>query len=110
MTKYTSNQFDIKDGYYGPNQDFGGQYVPEVLLPALEELEEAFSKYKNDTEFLAELQELRTNFIGRPSPLIFASNLTRKLGGAQIYLKNEVTKLTTAFIKFYWRKEWAKLK
>jgi len=94
MTKYTSNQFDIKDGYYGPNQDFGGQYVPEVLLPALEELEEAFSKYKNDTEFLAELQELRTNFIGRPSPLIFASNLTRKLGGAQIYLKNEGNNLT----------------
>ncbi|MEI6729442.1 MAG: tryptophan synthase subunit beta [bacterium] len=88
MPKYTPGQFDVKDGYYGDGK-FGGQYIPEILLPALDELEEAFETYKNDPEFLAELEYYRKNFIGRQSPLIFASNLTKQLGGAKIYLKNE---------------------
>jgi tryptophan synthase beta chain len=92
--KYTTEQFQIKDGFYGPNQDFGGAYVPEILLPALKELEETFEKYRNDEEFLQELKFYQKNFVGRPSPLIFAKNLTKKLGGAKIYLKNEGANLT----------------
>ncbi len=91
---FTADQFVCQNGFYGPNQEFGGQYVPEVLLPGLEELEEAFEKYKNDPDFLAELAYYRQNLIGRPSPLIFAKNLTKKLGGAKIYLKNEGNNFT----------------
>lgn len=95
MPKFHEKQFDISpDGYYGPDQEYGGRYVPEVLRPALEELESAFNKYRNDNDFLAELNDLRTNFVGRPSPLIYAKKLTEKLGGAQIYLKNEGNNLT----------------
>ena len=81
-------------GYYGPNQEFGGQYIPEILLPAMQELEEAFALYRNDVDFLAELEFYRQNFIGRPSPLFLADGLTRKLGGAKIYFKNEGNNLT----------------
>ncbi len=89
------HQFDIQaGGYYGPQQGFGGQYIPEILIPALQELEEAFNKYKNDPDFLAELKYYRENWIGRPSPLIYAKNLSEQLGGAQIYLKNEGANLT----------------
>lgn len=92
---FTPNQFDIqKGGYYGTDGEFGGRYVPEILLPALEELEEAFYKYSVDPEFLNELEDLLTNFVGRPSPLIFAKNLTEQMGGAKIYLKNEGSNLT----------------
>ncbi len=91
---FTADQFVCRNGFYGPNQDFGGRYVPEVLFRGLEELEEAFEKYKNDPDFLAELAYYRRNLIGRPSPLIFAKNLTKKLGGAKIYLKNEGNNFT----------------
>jgi tryptophan synthase beta chain len=95
MTKsYLPNQFDIQDRYYGDSQGFGGQYVPEILIPSLDELDSAFQKYRNDSEFLRELKELQHNFIGRPSPLIYAKRLTEKLGGAKIYLKNEGNNLT----------------
>jgi len=89
MSKYTTSQFEAKNGFYGENEQFGGRFVPEPLIPILEELENQFNKYKNDPEFLQELEYYRTNFIGRPSPLVFAKNLTEKLGGAKIYLKNE---------------------
>lgn len=91
---FSPHQFDAVDGYYGPNQEFGGQYVPETLLPSLHELTEAFNHYKNDPEFLAELADLQTNFVGRPSPLVYAANLTKQYGGAKIYLKNEGGNLT----------------
>jgi tryptophan synthase beta chain len=91
---YSANQFEIRDRYYGDNQEFGGQYVPEILLPSLDELESAFQKYRNEADFLAELKNLQQNFIGRPSPLIFAKRLTDKLAGAKIYLKNEGNNLT----------------
>ena len=94
MSQYQPNQFDNIDGYYGPNQDFGGQYVPELLLPALEELEDTFVRLRSDSDFLDELHDLYTNFIGRPSPLIHAKSLSNHLGGAQIYLKNEGNNLT----------------
>jgi tryptophan synthase beta chain len=68
---------------------YGGRYVPEMLIPALEELEQVYEKARTDPEFKKEFQDLLTNFSGRPTPLVFAKNLTEKLGGAKIYLKNE---------------------
>lgn len=90
---FLHSDFEAKNGYYGDGK-FGGRYVPEILLPVLEELEEAFEKYRNDPEFLQELEYYRENLIGRPSPLIYAQNLTKKLGGAKIYLKNEGNNFT----------------
>ena len=89
-----SPQYLNHGGYYGNNSDFGGQYVPEILLPALKELEQAFHTYKDDPEFLAELTFYQKNLIGRPSPIIFAKNLTEQIGGAKIYLKNEGNNLS----------------
>lgn len=68
---------------------FGGRYVPEMLIPALEELEAAYESAKKDPEFKKEFLDLLKNYCGRPTPLTFAANLTKKLGGAKIYLKNE---------------------
>ena len=67
----------------------GGQYMPETLMNAVIELEEAYKHYKNDPEFNAELTELLNNYAGRPSRLHFAEHMTRDLGGAKIYLKRE---------------------
>lgn len=63
--------------------------MPEALIPALEELEREYSVAKKDKKFRSELQDLLKNFAGRPTPLVFAKNLTQKFGGAKIYLKNE---------------------
>ena len=68
---------------------YGGRYVPETLMAALEELEAAYEAAKSDPEFHAELHSLLADFAGRPTPLFFASRLTEKLGGAKIYLKRE---------------------
>jgi tryptophan synthase beta chain len=68
---------------------YGGKYIPETLAPAVEELESAYEKYKNDPEFQNELSYYLTHYAGRPTPLYFAKNLTRKFGGAKIYLKRE---------------------
>ncbi|MAF25089.1 tryptophan synthase subunit beta [bacterium] len=75
-----------KKGYFGI---YGGQFVPETLMPALEELEFAYEKFKNDKKFQTELHTLLANFVGRPTPLYFAKRLTNKIGGAKIYLKRE---------------------
>jgi tryptophan synthase beta chain len=75
-----------KTKHFGP---YGGRYVPEMLIPALEELKIAYKQAKKDPEFKRDLQELYATFSGRPTPLIYAANLTRELGGAKIYLKNE---------------------
>ena len=69
--------------------DFGGQYVPEVLMPALLELERSYLRYKDEPSFLAELSWYNRNYGGRPTPLYFARNLTAMAGGAKIYLKRE---------------------
>ncbi len=71
---------------FGP---YGGQYVPETLMPALAELEAAFVAARNDPEFRRELDKLLADFVGRPTPLTHARRLTEQLGGAQIYLKRE---------------------
>jgi len=67
----------------------GGQYIPETLMNAVIELEEAYNHYKNDKEFNAELTELLNEYAGRPSRLYFAKKMTGDLGGAKIYLKRE---------------------
>lgn len=74
------------NGHFG---QFGGRYVPEMLIPALEELEKAYSAARKDKNFQQEFADLLKNFAGRPTPLTYAKNLTEKLGGAKIYLKNE---------------------
>jgi tryptophan synthase beta chain len=67
----------------------GGQYLPETLMNAVLELEEAYKRYKEDPEFVAELTELFNDYAGRPSRLYYAAKMTRDLGGAKIYLKRE---------------------
>ena len=67
----------------------GGQYIPETLMNAVIELEQAYEHYKNDPDFVRELNELLTNYAGRPSLLYYADKLTQTLGGAKIYLKRE---------------------
>ncbi len=73
-------------GHFGP---FGGKFVPETLMPALEELEEAYLAARNDPDFQAELAYLQRTYVGRPTPVTYARRLSQHLGGAQIYLKRE---------------------
>jgi len=73
-------------GHFGK---YGGRYVPEMLIPVLEELDQAYAVAKKDKQFHREFTDLLKNFAGRPTPLVFTKNLTEKLGGAKIYLKNE---------------------
>lgn len=73
-------------GHFGP---YGGKFVPETLMPALEELEEVFLKSKHDKAFQAELDHLLRTFVGRPTPLTYAKRLTDYFGGARIYIKRE---------------------
>ena len=72
-------------GRYG---QFGGYYVPEVLIPALEEMDEAFERFRDDEGFCAELERLLTDYAGRPTPLYHSQALSEKVG-AQVYLKRE---------------------
>ena len=84
---------NIDKRYFG---SYGGRYIPEVLRPAFEELEAAFEFYIKDSSFNAELDELFTDYIGRPTPLYFAENATRHCGGAKIYFKMEALAHTGA--------------
>src|SRR3981081_2315272 len=68
---------------------YGGRYVPETLMAALEELEHEYERAKRDRKFQQRLEQLLRTYAGRPTPLFFAQRLTRKLGGAKIYLKRE---------------------
>lgn len=67
----------------------GGQYIPETLMNAMNELEEAYFRYKDEPEFCAELEHLLNEYAGRPSRLYYAERMTKDLGGARIYLKRE---------------------
>ena len=69
--------------------DFGGRYVPETLIKALDQLQHEYELAKNDPVFRNQLDELLHKFVGRPSPLYFAKGLTKKAGGAQIWFKRE---------------------
>ncbi|MDX1410865.1 MAG: tryptophan synthase subunit beta [Nitrospirales bacterium] len=75
-----------KRGRFGK---YGGQYVPETLMPAMLELEKAYLAAKRDKKFQAEVQDCLKQYVGRPTPLYFAERLTKTLGGAKIYLKRE---------------------
>lgn len=88
MNSQTTNYKTLPnaEGYFG---EYGGQLVPPQLKPALDEVAKAYAEAKNDPAFQKEYEELLKNYVGRPSPLYFAKNLTAKLGGAKIYLKRE---------------------
>jgi len=75
-----------REGYFG---EYGGRYVPDLLIKILEEITQAYYKAKADPSFRDELADLYRHYVGRPSPVFYAKNLTRKLGGARIYLKRE---------------------
>ena len=74
------------DGKYGK---YGGRFVPETLMSAIKELEEIYERLKNDSDFKKELDYYLSKYAGRPTPLYYAENLTKKLGGPKIYLKRE---------------------
>ena len=88
MDEFSKDSNNLPDhaGRYGI---FGGQYVPETLIPALNELELEYEKIKQDLDFQQNLSNMLKTFVGRPTELYFAQNLTEKLSGAQIYLKRE---------------------
>ena len=78
-------------GHFGPvnGQVYGGRFVAETLVHALDELNEAYARYSQDPEFIAEFKKELAHFVGRPSPIYHADRLSRELGGAQVYLKRE---------------------
>ena len=76
----------MSNGRFGVHE---GQYIPETLLNAVIELEEAYNKFKDDPQFKAELKDLLDNYANRPSLLYYAERMTKDLGGAKIYLKRE---------------------
>ena len=80
------HQFPDARGRFG---DYGGRFVAETLIEALDELSEAYERYRNDPDFVAELAGDLKDYVGRPSPLYHAKRWSRELGGAQIYLKRE---------------------
>ncbi|HVZ60433.1 MAG TPA: tryptophan synthase subunit beta [Terriglobales bacterium] len=86
IAKKTRTRTARVEGRYGP---YGGRYVPETLMAALEELQAAYGVARSDPAFGKELARLLKEYAGRPTPLFFARNLTEKLGGARIYLKRE---------------------
>jgi tryptophan synthase beta chain len=79
---------DLPD-VHGRFGEFGGRYVPETLMTAVQELDRAYEQARNDPSFQAEMAALLRDFAGRPTPLYLAANLTRELGGARVYLKRE---------------------
>jgi tryptophan synthase beta chain len=86
LVTHQSYHYPDQNGHFGP---FGGIFVGETLMPALEELNRQYAKLKEDPAFWAEFDYDMAHYVGRPSPLYFAERLTKKLGGAQIFLKRE---------------------
>lgn len=90
MTEFyiSTNLADLPDdrGYYG---EFGGRFVPETIMPALDELEAAYGESMSDPQFHRQLAHLQRTYTGRPTPITYARRLTEALGGARIYLKRE---------------------
>lgn len=85
-SKINYSEYPDKTGHFGR---YGGKFVAETLMYALDELEKIYNKLRNDPAFQAEFDKDLAHYVGRPSPLYFAEHLTKKLGGAQIYLKRE---------------------
>lgn len=88
MTSSSKNVTNLPDdrGHFGP---YGGRFVAETLIDALDQLQELYSRLKDDPDFLAEFDRDLAHYVGRPSPLYFAERMSRELGGAQIYFKRE---------------------
>jgi tryptophan synthase beta chain len=86
MKNKSLKRLPSKVGYFG---EYGGQYIPEQLIEAFIEVEREYRQAKKDPKFIKEYNDLLKNYVGRPSPLYLAKNLTRKLNGAKIYLKRE---------------------
>src|SRR5690625_2871872 len=86
MFKLTTYNMPNSSGHYG---NFGGRFVPELLMPAVIELEEAYTEARNDPAFIQELDNYLRQYVGRETPLYLAENFTKKLGGPSIYLKRE---------------------
>ena len=86
QTTSATSQVPDRQGRFG---DFGGRFVPETLTSALDQLAAEYEKARQDESFQAELNELFSSYVGRPSPLYFAPRLTEQCGGAQIWLKRE---------------------
>ena len=86
-------QTPSEEGFYG---EYGGCFVPPELENALKEIKKAYYKLKEDENFKTELQSLYKHYVGRPSPIFYAKNLSEKIGGAKIYLKREVLNHTGA--------------
>ena len=80
------NSIPDETGHFGR---FGGKFVPDTLMAALDELEQAYRDAKGDPDFTGRLSSLLRDYAGRPTPLYFAANLTADCNGAQIYLKRE---------------------
>jgi tryptophan synthase beta subunit len=86
MSKQTNYIWPNNKGRFG---EFGGRYVPETLIPALDELEKSYNNIKEDPKFVQEFSSLLNYFVGRPTPLYYAENLTKHFNGPKIYLKRE---------------------
>ena len=97
MKTMTDNNINIAEAFYGQNipdksghfGEYGGKFVPETLMPALEQLEREYLTAKEDPKFNEELKYYLNEYVGRPSPLYYARRLTEKLNGPKIYLKRE---------------------
>jgi len=86
LTETRVEQLPDTSGHFG---QFGGKYVPETLMPALDELVEAYAAAQRDPAFQRELATLLRDWVGRPTPLYFAQRLSERIGGARVYLKRE---------------------
>ncbi|HWP43831.1 MAG TPA: tryptophan synthase subunit beta, partial [Blastocatellia bacterium] len=84
----SAGQYNLPDarGHFG---DYGGRFVPETLMHPLEELTRAYELSKQDDSFASEFHSLLKDYVGRPTPLMYAERLTERLGGARVYLKRE---------------------
>jgi len=113
------SEVDVKQLYSGPDEhghfgQYGGIFVGETLMPALEELIEVYSRLKHDQAFWDEFHDDLKNYVGRPSPLYHAANMSKALGGAQIYLKREdlnhtgAHKVNNTIGRLCWPKPWVK--
>src|SRR3972149_5353159 len=93
-SKVKSQKWPDKHGHFGI---YGGRYISETLMPGVLELEKAYLKFKNEPDFKTELDYYLKEYVGRPTPLYFAEMLTKKTGGAKVYLKREITLFLKSF-------------
>ncbi len=89
MTRHAPNSFTAGPDAQGRFGQFGGRFVSETLMPLILDLEAEYEKAKTDPDFWAEMDDLWTHYVGRPSPLYFAERLTERFGGAKVYLKRD---------------------